>query len=463
VILVSDEPPPPDDSDLAFVRPEVPADQNAWTYYAQAIEKLKLPKEGQDADWPPAPPAPATTGGKPTDEAAKGEPGDPPPDVWKRWDAIVDNAAWEQPLVDEVLKRNAEALAFWERGMAAPECLVPEAVPPMGTVPWLFDSIGLARLATVRVHNFARQGNDEAAMDEALRLIRFGHHLEGGRGVLIVYLVGATIKQMGLYAMTELVPASHVPPGRLRQGAAELARYQVDPRTLADTLRAEYGFGRVVVEKIASGECDAATALGYRPSRIDSLRMAFFKPNRTRRIMAEAFREMVRAAPMHRAEMPDLGRFHTAAMEEEWFANGNYVGARLCLGYVANMASWVADLKCKTNVHVAATRVLLAMKAFKLDKGRLPATLGELVPDYIDAVPLDDFDGKPLRYNPAKKVIYSVGKDLRDEGGMTKKEYVDFKVKERGLDPSSANPDELKSFESDYPGSGPDPSYPIEF
>jgi len=193
------------------------------------------------------------------------------------------------------------------------------------------------------------------------------------------------------------------------------------------------------------------------------LRMAFFKPNRTRRIMAEAFREMVRAAPMHRSEMPDLDRFHTVAMEEEQFVNGNYLGARLCWGYVANMASWVADLKCKTNVHVAAARVLLAMKAFKMEKGRLPATLDELIPDYLDAVPLDDFDGKPLRYNPAKKVIYSVGKDLRDGGGMTKREYVDFKVKERGLDPSRADPDELKSFESDYPGSGPDPSYPIEF
>ena len=463
VILLQDEPPPPDDSDLVpSARPEVPADRNAWTYYAQALEKVKLPKKGEDADWPPAPPAPAATGGKPAEDAAKTEPGDPPPDIRDRWIAIEDTTSWEQPLVDEVLKRNAEALALWEKGLAAPECLVPEAVPPMGTVPWLSNSLEMARLSAVRVRNFARQDNDEAAMDEAVRIVRFGHHLEGGKGLIVTYLVGTAVKQMGLSEVIELVPAGRVPPGRLRQVAAELARYQADPRSLADALRAEYGFGRIVVEKVASREFDAGAVLGFRPSRADSLRMLFFKPNRTRRLMAEAFREMVRAAPMHRSEMPDLDRFPAAAMDETRFFNGNYVGGQVCRAYVGNMMG-MTDLKCTTNVQVAAARVLLAMKAFKLEKGRLPATLDELVPGYLDAVPLDDFDGKPLRYNPAKKVIYSVGKDLRDDGGMTKKEYVDYKVREGGVDPKDINPDELKYYESEYPGQGPDPSFPIEF
>ena len=58
------------------------------------------------------------------------------------------------------------------------------------------------------------------------------------------------------------------------------------------------------------------------------------------------------------------------------------------------------------------------MKAFKMEKGALPESLDQLAPDYIDAVLLDDFDGRPLRYSREKKILYSVGKDLEDSGGM---------------------------------------------
>ena len=50
----------------------------------------------------------------------------------------------------------------------------------------------------------------------------------------------------------------------------------------------------------------------------------------------------------------------------------------------------------------------------------LPATLDALVPKYISAVPRDPFDGKPLRYDSKKKIVYSVGYNLKDDGGMAK-------------------------------------------
>ena len=64
-----------------------------------------------------------------------------------------------------------------------------------------------------------------------------------------------------------------------------------------------------------------------------------------------------------------------------------------------------------------AMRLLLVLKAFKQDKGKLPDSLAELVPEYIEEIPADPFDGKPIRYSADKKRIYSVGKDLIDSGG----------------------------------------------
>ena len=52
--------------------------------------------------------------------------------------------------------------------------------------------------------------------------------------------------------------------------------------------------------------------------------------------------------------------------------------------------------------------------------GRLPPTLDAVVPEYLDAVPADPYDGKPFRYVPEKAVVYSVSKDLQDSGGSEK-------------------------------------------
>ena len=50
--------------------------------------------------------------------------------------------------------------------------------------------------------------------------------------------------------------------------------------------------------------------------------------------------------------------------------------------------------------------------------GAPPASLAELVPTYLPVVPIDPWDGKPLRYAagpPAR--VWSVGRDGTDDGG----------------------------------------------
>src|SRR5262249_23606337 len=80
--------------------------------------------------------------------------------------------------------------------------------------------------------------------------------------------------------------------------------------------------------------------------------------------------------------------------------------------------SRILDHKCKENDSVRATRTLLALRAFQMARGSIPTALEELVPEFLESIPLDDFDGKPLRYSPASKRIYAVGNNLIDDGGV---------------------------------------------
>jgi hypothetical protein len=61
----------------------------------------------------------------------------------------------------------------------------------------------------------------------------------------------------------------------------------------------------------------------------------------------------------------------------------------------------------------------LAIERFRLQKGRWPGDLGEVVQAKLLAtVPLDPFDGNPLRYRKAKDgvVVFSIGRNKDHKG-----------------------------------------------
>ncbi len=69
--------------------------------------------------------------------------------------------------------------------------------------------------------------------------------------------------------------------------------------------------------------------------------------------------------------------------------------------------------------------VAIALKLYRREHGRYPENLQALVPRYLPQVPLDPFDGKPLRYQRLKSgfKLWSVGPDLKDDGGLKTKQW----------------------------------------
>jgi hypothetical protein len=75
-------------------------------------------------------------------------------------------------------------------------------------------------------------------------------------------------------------------------------------------------------------------------------------------------------------------------------------------------------IRTETGCLVVGTAI--ALKRFQLKHGKLPETLGELVPEFSRSVPIDPYDGKPLRYHPnadGTYLLYSIGEDGKDDGG----------------------------------------------
>jgi hypothetical protein len=82
--------------------------------------------------------------------------------------------------------------------------------------------------------------------------------------------------------------------------------------------------------------------------------------------------------------------------------------------------SRACELHARVIAQLRSTRAGLAAEQYRMKTGKLPDSLNALVPDYLPEVPLDPFDGKPLRLLATDEgiVIYSFGEDGYDDEGF---------------------------------------------
>src|SRR5262249_47611630 len=73
----------------------------------------------------------------------------------------------------------------------------------------------------------------------------------------------------------------------------------------------------------------------------------------------------------------------------------------------------------RVTAQLRCARVMLAAERYRQLHGRWPEKLDELVPEFLDKVPLDPFDSQPLRWVRRSDgwTVYSVSADATDDGG----------------------------------------------
>jgi hypothetical protein len=79
----------------------------------------------------------------------------------------------------------------------------------------------------------------------------------------------------------------------------------------------------------------------------------------------------------------------------------------------------------RKHAHVRCLAAALAAERYRREHGAWPESLEKLVPGHLAEVPLDPFDGLPLRYRRLADgvMIYSVGQDGIDNGGNLDREH----------------------------------------
>jgi hypothetical protein len=385
---------PPEDGDM---RPQ-------WTTVPVSENGL-----GQFQEWLERNPVKAVTR---SDETDLSKP------TWKP-DAAGKLVAEFQPALDEFDKLAATDITKWryKEGAALARFTA--------SLAYLTPLQSLATVTRHRARILLAEGRPAEAAALGFELMRVGRGLQA-EGALIHHLVAVTIQAMGQTVLAETMKSfpDYVPDHNAWRSSMRECEPRIDAASFA--LKTDYEAVRNLMSDVRTGTVSRSALSGTFGSGPDSWVMAVgLRPNRTLRLYLDVQKPVVEAAGKDWGALAEAGRQQTERLlmvkGDGWkltqaFLRGNPGGEMLVVMAIPAFQK----LSEKYYINVALHRVTftqLAIREHELVNHRLPASLGDLVPARLPSVPVDPFDGKPLRWDVAKKILYSVGPDMSDDAG----------------------------------------------
>ncbi|MBN1675722.1 MAG: hypothetical protein JXR37_32060 [Kiritimatiellae bacterium] len=345
-------------------------------------------------------------------------------DAWKRLDE--DNEPWSEAGFSNVVVMLADArehLALARRAAAAPAPRMPTIVSFDQSLPRLYAVRQITRLLCASARRKAAQGDLAGACAELESAMRFSAVLTRG-GILIHHLIDAAVCAQSCRMMRLLAVRYGLPETEARQAVAFLAALEAESEPYGECMRHEYLALDNSLEKALSG---LVSDWLQTPKEYESV-ITVLGP--LLGSTPKAIRADFKAYYSHVIRMADQP-FDPAAYEafEQPMAARGWRSVLLHKDPVGLLLVNVAmpglsrchERVVSRSVAIRSTRLALAILLFKSATGRVPADLNELVPACLDAVPVDPFDGKPIRYRrdpDGAWRVYSVGPDGTDDGGV---------------------------------------------
>lgn len=107
-------------------------------------------------------------------------------------------------------------------------------------------------------------------------------------------------------------------------------------------------------------------------------------------------------------------------MDESEFPPENPALSRMVAAAILPSVHRTVELDMFCRADLRSTRTMLAVQRYRLAQGKRPETLDQLVPEYLDRVPTDPFDGRPIRYRRTDPgfIVYSIWSDGQDNNGI---------------------------------------------
>ena len=311
---------------------------------------------------------------------------------------------------DEWIRKNNKALELIRKAVECERYLEPAVASYEGQPRDLNYLRSLTRLIGERTRVARKANRYGDATDSCIENLRYGKLLHVETETMYSFSMGMECLVQALGSAGALARDPEMPVVELKRLSVKLGKLPPISAGLAYALKSEYELMADKVDAVADGR--EPMVWGWLPQKM------VLHPNRTKLMLANWFRAAVSNAELPLAEGVSLSDHEPRApkLGDSSCLSRNSVGAWI-------VATWPQTVKLHmyrarvAECYLRATRLLVAIRLYRERSGTPPAALRLLVPDYIESVPIDPYDGKPFKYDSKEMILYCVGEDLRDSGG----------------------------------------------
>ncbi len=284
------------------------------------------------------------------------------------------------------------------------------------------DLLSAAKLRLVRAWAYAEQGRSDEALAEMIRTARMGVMLEQAGGHLLAPMTGKAVGGLAMEEIRRLVVYEHPPSAEaLALLTAELEAAHALPSGLGVAILSECSGSEQLLDEMRWWTWEQLTAAssmsgpGEPPQPVEpggaECCFLLFDADKTIQLL----RQRCQAAAVQ-AGLPGKERHYPEferLLPDDALALGpkldNAIG-RTLLDLTTPSYAHLIDHHDEVRARRALLLAWVALQRWRMDHPdaeALPATLDELVPAYLTAVPADPWDGEPVGYSASERLVWS--------------------------------------------------------
>ncbi|MHC4248377.1 MAG: hypothetical protein ACYS9X_04550 [Planctomycetota bacterium] len=315
------------------------------------------------------------------------------------------------PKVKAVLALYAKVLPLARKAMERPRCRFDNDYSKGVEVelPHLAHLRALARVFSGEAILHASSGRDDKAAESIACVVGLARAFDE-EPLLISQLVKIAIASIGIGALEKIERGAPLGDSARKRVIAEMQTLNfAEPMSVA--LEGERVMSYVGVGRLLSGDVDPLFAEEAREAQRN---LPNTWEDHARLLKAET--ELIDASRLHLSE--GIPRVDAVIARLDPLAPSESPVSKMLMS-----ALRAAFVRVGRATAIRDTAILgLSCEIFRSAEGRYPAKLDELAPEFVKELPPDPFTGKPLKYelrdDGAAFIVYSVGDNLKDDGGV---------------------------------------------
>lgn len=275
--------------------------------------------------------------------------------------------------------------------------------------PYLLDSSKVGLLLSIVPFNAARivsqvsllrslwlisEGHEREAVVEAYNSLQIGEAMMKNNVTTTEYLVGMTMYKNAMLCFQKIIP--EIEDEKLLTDTFE--KIKAKEITINDSyLKTEYLYSKKSLELVASGE------LGLYESYVNRRAMKnkyYYKQNLTLSYYVDDFGNLLDNLNKDCSAKEIISQkvnfdFNSLADFPKLYFTKNAMGKILAIPVNAALAN-VETKRCELKLEKTLTGIEFSKKLFELDNGKQPESLKDLVPNYLNELPINPLTGKEL-------------------------------------------------------------------